>query len=54
MKPDEEYQQHYSPEGERIEYLMEHPEENVNFGFDSKGRYTYNKKGKKVYTKKNK
>lgn len=28
MKEEEkEYQEHYSPDGERIEYLMEHPEE---------------------------
>jgi hypothetical protein len=25
---DKEYQEHYSPDGERLEYLMEHPEEN--------------------------
>ena len=29
MIPDEEYQKHYSPDGERIEYLMEHPEETM-------------------------
>lgn len=24
---DKEYQEHFSPDGERIQYLMEHPEE---------------------------
>ena len=24
-----EYEEHYSPDGERIEYLTEHPEENT-------------------------
>ena len=28
MEHNEEYEKHYSPDGERIEYLMEHPEEN--------------------------
>ena len=28
MEHNEEYEKHYSPDGERIEYLMEHPEKN--------------------------
>ena len=36
-----EYQEHFSPDGERLQYLMEHPEENESEAFDSSLKKTF-------------